>query len=86
MALLNRTELYERLSQNIVQVSFNKVNGDQRLMRCTLQESLIEECPSEYTLSGLPEDSGRMNVWDLEKSEWRSFLIQNVNWVLTHDE
>ena len=83
MPLLNRSELYERLSQNEVRINFTKVNGEERTMVCTLDQSLIEECPSEYSMENSPEDSGRMNVWDLEKHEWRSFLIENVNWVMT---
>jgi hypothetical protein len=30
-----------------------------------------------------PSESGRMNVWDIEAEGWRSFRIENVNWVMT---
>lgn len=84
MALLNRSELYERLSQNVVDVHFTKVNGERRVLVCTLDPTRIEECPSPSAdTTPKSEDSGRMNVWDLEKHDWRSFLIENVNAVIT---
>lgn len=86
MPLLNRSELFDRLSKNTCQVNFTKVNGDERTMLCTLDPTRIEECPSEYSMEGAPEESGRMNVWDLEKHEWRSFLIESVKWMIIYDD
>ncbi len=87
MVLLNRSELLERLKDNVVLVSFNKVNGTKREMRCTLQASFIPNFDVDHYIDSevklAPEDSGRLNVWDVDAEGWRSFLIPNVNYVLT---
>lgn len=87
-ALLNRQELYERLVKDEVQVAFTKVSGEKRIMRCTLDQSRFPahyDVVSHYEKEELPKpsESGRMNVWDLDAGGWRSFLIENVEWVAT---
>jgi hypothetical protein len=84
MSIVTRTELNERLKKSIIQVHFTKVNGEHRIMRCTLNPNLISECPGdEPNGPKLPEDSGRMNVWDTDKQDWRAFLIENITTVIT---
>jgi hypothetical protein len=91
VALLNREELYERLAKHTVQINFNKTNGEVRNLICTLNQDLF---PANFNVDSWvvseelkkPSESGRMNVWDLEANGWRSFLIENVNWVMTHDD
>lgn len=91
MPLLNRTELHERLSSHECTVNFTKKNGEERTMRCTVDPNRfphhfdVNEYFSKEHLFEL-EDSGCFNVWDLEAEGWRSFLIENVKWVMTHDE
>ncbi len=82
MALLNRTELNERLQSNIVEVHFNKVNGDHRVMRATLNPALIPGGIDGDPSDG-PEETGRVNVYDMDKQAWRSFLIERVTTVMT---
>lgn len=82
MALLNRTELNERLQSNIVEVHFNKVNGDHRVMRATLNPALIPGGIDGDPTDG-PEETGRVNVYDMDKQAWRSFLIERVTTVMT---
>lgn len=84
MILLNRTELFERLVSNVVEVRFTKVTGEPRVMRCTLQPSFLAgEDIEDSTDSSAPLDHGRMNVWDVEADDWRSFRIESVTSVLT---
>lgn len=86
MSLLNRTELLEYLTQGELEVIFTTaLTGQERKMRCTLQESVL---PAGYTSDVILgankfclEDSGRLNVWDLTKNDWRSFLIENITYV-----
>jgi hypothetical protein len=73
-----REDLKTNLRSKIGTVTFTKQNGDERVMRCTLQESVlpvqtdIEEAIQKKTLT----DS--LAVWDLEKNSWRSFRYDTV--------
>ena len=37
----NRNELRDLLKENILQVTFDKKNGDERIMTCTLKTSIL---------------------------------------------
>jgi len=39
--LLTRNEIVEQLQVGKLEVTFNKVNGDKRIMTCTLKEDAI---------------------------------------------
>jgi len=70
-------ELSEALSTGEVSVTFTKVSGEERTMRCT---KLLDKIPSEFQ----PKDSGRKHpedvtaVFDLDKNDWRSFRNDSV--------
>ncbi len=85
MVLLNRSELMARLKENIVLVSFLKVNGEPRQMRATLIQSYIPNFDVKNHVDSnrnLLEDSGIVNVWDVDAGGWRSFLLERVNWTM----
>lgn len=87
MSLLNRTELREYLTQGDLEVNFTTaLTGQPRKMRCTLRQGIVPSSKTSDVLSkrtpSEPEESGRLSVWDLDKSEWRSFKIENVTYVL----
>ena len=79
-----------RESEDGCEVTFNKVDGTERIMWCTLNPALmpqIEEKPkSEDTpksedqpkKAGLPESNDHVVAWDLEKSAWRSFRCDSL--------
>ena len=55
----------------------------ERIMNCTLQSNLI---PEEHTPKGTgtaKENLDIINVFDLDKIGWRSFLVDNVQYVKT---
>lgn len=70
----NKSEIIESLKNNICKVVFTKVNGEERVMSCTLNESILpivvkeieEKAPREKTQDALA-------VWDTDKGAWRSF-------------
>ena len=41
--MYSRDDLLKDLRSNVVEILFTKVNGEQRTMRCTLQERLLPE-------------------------------------------
>jgi hypothetical protein len=58
-------------------VTFTKVDGTERYMRCTLSDSLL---PEQYKGKGdmITEGSNTIRVFDLGINEWRSFRVDSV--------
>jgi hypothetical protein len=86
MAMYNRDQLLKDLREFVIEVTFNKVNGDQRQLRCTLDPSYL---PPNYNSEHLeeqhrkPENLGVIAAWDVQANGWRSFRIENVTYVQT---
>lgn len=68
--------LRERLQAGIMRVTFDKVNGDRRIMTCTLQEQYLPALVSWPSERPEPKDS--LAVWDLNANGWRSFRLDKV--------
>jgi hypothetical protein len=56
-------------------VVFTKVDGTQRTMKCTLNETLLP--PRTVTESTRKVNEGIQTVFDLESNQWRSFKWDN---------
>jgi hypothetical protein len=80
---MNYDDLKETLLENVCIVDFTKVNGENRLMKCTLKSDHIPETTTTPTTTGrefTPNPSVMvLAVWDLEANGWRSFRVENVN-------
>lgn len=61
-----------------IELTFTKVNGEERQMRCTLQEHAIpeEKQPKNNSTKASPVDS--IAVFDIEKQDWRSFRFDSI--------
>ena len=57
-----------------MRITFTKVNGDERIMDCTLQEHMIPETSG----SNRKENEEVLPVLDINKGEWRSFRVDSV--------
>lgn len=80
MELFNKSNVVHMLHNNVVTVTFIKLNGDERVMKCTL---LPEYLPASVIVDGrtiVNEDGGRNNVavWDIDAAGWRSFRVDSV--------
>jgi hypothetical protein len=82
--LFNRDTILTDLREYVMEVTFNKQNGEQRVMRCTLRPDLL---PETY-INEVAEEKGyhRSNpdviaAWDVQKGGWRSFRIDSVQYV-----
>lgn len=69
--------LISALSSGPVQVLFSKKNGEERLMNCTLQESVVPVYEKK-TDKIKQKNEEVLSVWDLDKSEWRSFRLDSI--------
>lgn len=78
-----RQELLELLSHEIVDVTFKKLSGDERVMKCTLVPSMLPLAQRDDKLSQTKirnlEDKVIV-VWcvDIEEPAWRSFRYDRV--------
>jgi hypothetical protein len=74
---IDREMLVKNLKKMNAEVTFTKLNGDVRVIQCTLQENVV---PAKKTS---PAESKVVNpdvlpVWDTEKSAWRSFRYDTI--------
>lgn len=74
-----RENVLQKLRTGEATVRFTKVDGTERTMRCTLQESQI---PSDKLPKGESQTSSvagsAIRVFDLDKAEWRSFRVDSI--------
>ena len=68
-------KLEQLLRDNIMSITFCKVGGTDRTMKCTLKSTLLPESTSERKKT-FPENV--MPVWDVENNGWRSFRVDRV--------
>ena len=74
-----RGEMVDMLRQQICQVKFIKINGEERDMQCTLKEDLIpEDKRPKDDDSGVQATIGVIKVFDVDQQDWRSFRVDNV--------
>ena len=69
-------ELNNSLREGTLVVTFNKLNGDERVMTCTKKLDLIPEDSRPKTEKEPPK--GNVNVWDINANGWRSFKYDRV--------
>ena len=72
-----RKWLGEHLAYGPVTVVFEKKDGTLREMRCTLKDVPQYERKTESETTRKKNDEV-MSVYDMDKSEWRSFRIDSV--------
>ena len=72
---MDRTILLEALTKHECTVTFTKVNGETRVMPCTLKEDIIPKVEHKGTKK--PNELV-VRVWCTDKREWRSFRVDNV--------
>ena len=80
-----RSDLQTQLRDEILEVTFTKVNGDKRVMNCTLMEQIMPTTTEEKkdtTDKKVNEDI--LSVWDIDAKGWRSFRINTVTRVRQH--
>jgi hypothetical protein len=82
-----RSEVKDVLVKDLVEVTFTKINGDERVMTCTLQPETLPQVvikegeeKKERVIKN-PENS--LAVFDTKAEGWRSFLIRNITSINT---
>jgi hypothetical protein len=75
----------EMLHKDVYQVTFNKLDGDQRVMTCTLAAHYLPEHKDgtgQIVKETNPAEAKNVTVWDLNAKGWRSFHYTRVTRIL----
>jgi len=76
-----REQYHSFLKAGMCTVTFTKVNGDTRVMKCTLNSSFIPAVQIPASLdeqNELQRSVDVLRVFDTEAQGWRSFRIDSV--------
>jgi|TARA_B110000908_G_C10248207_1_gene450162 hypothetical protein len=79
--VIERNTLEQQLKENIMEVTFNKINGDKRIMSCTLSKNVL---PPATKKDPITQEKIRkineevMSVWDTNANGFRSFRMANI--------
>ena len=74
--MLTKEDVQNQLHQGICEISFTKVNGEERIMRCTLKEDLL---PQQVDIEEIIQKKSKKSnpdvyaVYDVVAEGWRSF-------------
>mgnify|MGYP001264473181 CR=1 FL=1 len=77
-----KADLKFQLEQNVLVVDFTKLNGDKRVMTCTLREDMK---PAATKTDAMSQKKVReisdavVSVWDVNAKGWRSFRYDRIN-------
>ena len=75
----SRDEILSKLHEGEVTVTFTKADGSERVMRCSLNESLLPPAtPSEGEAKERKVNLAAIPVFDLDVQGWRSFRVDSV--------
>ena len=79
--IIERDELERKLKTQIMEVSFTKINGDKRVMECTLSPIVLPQATKKDPLT--QEKIRKINeevlsVWDTKAEGFRSFRMANI--------
>ena len=75
-----RNYLVGKLANGVHTVEFTKVNGEKRIMPCTLTSNLLPPSPirEDTAKKERKVNNDTLRVFATDISEWRSFRIENV--------
>ena len=76
--MVTKEKLKDILKQNVVSISFKKVDGSDRKMLCSLKEDILPAVEAKQPTKKKPENENVLPVWDLEKNAFRSFRIDSL--------
>lgn len=66
------------LQRMVGEIRFTKVDGTERVLKCTLQPSVLPIVEEVEGKISKPENPNTLSVWDLENNGWRSFKIDSI--------
>ena len=90
MKMNKHYEMKQILQNNVAMVVFTKADGTERELKCTLLPEYLPNMPTagqQLLTEGLPsaQNLTTISAWDLEANAWRSFRIDSVKQIYTHE-
>jgi hypothetical protein len=87
--IFSRDDILKDLRKTVMEVHFTKVNGENRIMHCSLMPELL---PETYANDITEEkdfhqkNDGVIAAWDIQNRGWRSFRVDSVMYLqdITH--
>jgi hypothetical protein len=86
MGLYKRDDIIKDLKQTVSEVTFTKVNGERRIMRCTLDPRYMPPMTTNQ-IKHLDESHAKeenkdvIACWDVVANGWRSFRVDSVEYI-----
>lgn len=81
----NRESVLNGLRDWVAEITFTKLNGEQRVMRCTLRADLIPKSLVEDNIESERkfhrENKEVVVAWDMQKGGWRSFRVDSIQYM-----
>jgi hypothetical protein len=78
MEVLDKETIRKSLHETICKVTFTKSTGEERIMYCTLNESMIPSSETSETKRTKKENPDVQPVYDVKAPGWRSFRWDSV--------
>lgn len=68
------TDIVKLLESRVVEITFDKLDGTERVMNCTLQDSVVPE-----TKGGKSKSTEKnLVVFDVDKQGWRTIVADRI--------
>lgn len=74
----SRDSILQKLHEGETTVTFTKVDGSERIMRCTLNETMLPPAEPTEKTAERKVNPNVVAVWDLDNEGWRSFKVDSV--------
>lgn len=73
-----KEDFKQLFNNNIINLTFKKVDGTERTMKCTLKPTLLPLIEKKDSLKKKQENENVLPVWNLDENAFRSFRIDSV--------
>lgn len=72
---MNKQEVVDLLAKETANILYRKKDGSERVIKATLQESVV---PQTTGTNASAQKDTHVNVFDVEKSQWRTLIIDSI--------
>jgi hypothetical protein len=70
----NMTDIVKELENRVVEITFDKLDGTERVMNATLQETVVPETKGGKTKAS----ETNLVVFDVDKQGWRTIVVDRI--------
>jgi hypothetical protein len=76
--MFDKIQIQENLRKSVAKVVFNKTDGSEREMNCTLMEEYIPQKEDSVRHVPRSDNDNVLAVWDIDNKGWRSFRLDSI--------